>query len=385
MMSYLQNGDTHFCCGCRACVQKCPQQCISLKEKDGFFYPAIDQTRCIHCKLCEKVCQYTDENQDRRKERTVIKTYSVWHKDENELPNSTSGGVFFALAEQFVKDGGVVFGAGYTQDFSVKLFSASTAEECQAFRKSKYVFSSTDASYPQAEHLLKEGHKVLFFGTPCQIMGLYSYLGKEYENLFTVDIVCHGFNAPISLQSYLDMMEKKYKGKITALDFRHKTKGKAEPELRIAFSNGQLHTEPYRTSSFGKLYGSNALLMDSCTTCQYANTSRPGDLTIGDFWGIDQHCPQAYNADGTSLILVNSEKGNVLFESIKENVIAHEAELSWAVAHNQPLGRPSPKNPFSKKVISSLKEKGFEKTYHHYQMFDSKFFLVYRVFRKLVK
>ena len=385
MASYLQNGDTHFCCGCRACVQKCPKQCISLEEKDGFFYPVIDKERCINCGLCERVCQYTEKNQERRKDRTVLQTYAVWHKDEKEVLKSTSGGVFFALGEQFIQDGGVVIGAEYMPDFSVKLSAAATVEACKAFRKSKYVFCNTDTTYSQAERLLKEGQNVLFTGTPCQIMGLYSFLGKDYDTLFTVDIVCHGFNAPVSLQSYLEMMEKKDGGKTTSIDFRHKSRGNPDPELYMTFSGGQTHVEPYRTSDFGKLYGSNALLMASCTTCQYANTARPGDLTIGDFWGIEQHCPQAYHVDGTSLLLVNSEKGKKLLESMKENVVAHEAELSWAVAHNQPLGHPSPDNPFSKKVIRDLKEKGFEKTYRHYQTIDSKLFLVYRLFRKIFK
>lgn len=385
MTSYLQNGDLHFCCGCRACVQKCPQQCISMEEKDGFFYPVIDKERCINCGLCERVCQYTEKNQERRKDRGVPPIYSAWYNNETELPESTSGGIFFALAEKCIQSGGVVFGAEYTPDFSVKLASADTLEACKAFRKSKYIFSSTDTTYPQAESALKAGKTVLFSGTPCQIMGLYSYLGKEYENLYTVDLVCHGFNAPVALKKFIEMLEEKYGGKATYIECRHKIKGTGEQFFYATFSNGEVYQESFNSSPFGEFFNANVLLMPSCSACQYANTARPADLTIGDFWGIQQHSPQDYNVGGTSLILVNSEKGKQMFENVKENLVVHDAKLEAAMQHNPPLHKASPSNPFHFKVIRDLKEKGFEKTYRHYQAIDSKLCLVYRLFRKIFK
>lgn len=383
MASYLISGDTSFCCGCRACEQRCPKNCITMEERNGLFYPVIDKDNCINCKLCEKVCQYSEDNQKQLKNNHVLHTFAAWNKDEKEVIQSTSGGMFLTLARKIIDANGVVFGAKYTSDFSVDVAYGQTVDECKAFRKSKYVFSNTKETYKQAEAFLKEGRRVLFSGTPCQISGLYSFLGKQYDNLITVDIVCHGFNAPILLKSFLEMLEKQYGGKTNFLDFRSKVENVSEPYLKVSFNNGSVHTEPYRASAYGVLYGSHAALMPSCTSCQYTNTHRIGDITIGDYWGVEKYYPQAHNIDGTSLIFVNSEKGKQILDEIKEDAVLYETDLESALKQNQPLRYASPANPFAKSVISSLKKKGFKKTYTNYKFIYSKLFLVYRLFRKI--
>lgn len=383
MASYLISGDSSFCCGCRACEQRCPKNCITMEERNGFFYPVIDKDRCINCNLCVKACQYSEDNQKRLKHHHVLGTYAAWNKDAENVIQGTSGGMFLTLAKKIIDANGVVFGAKYDSDFSVELAFGQTIDECKAFRKSKYVFSDTKETYKQAEAFLKEGRQVMFSGTPCQISGLYSFLGKKYDNLITVDIVCHGFNAPILLKSFLEMLEKQYGGKTEFLDFRSKVKNVSEPYLKLNFDNGYVYTEPYRVSSYGILYGSHVALMQSCTSCQYTNTQRVGDITIGDYWGVEKYYPQAHNVDGTSLILINSEKGQRFLDEIKEDAALYETDLESAKKQNQPLHSASPANPFAKSVISSLKKKGFKKTYTNYKLFYSKLFLVYRLFRKI--
>ncbi len=383
MSSYLTNGNFNCCCCCGGCEQKCPQKCITFEEKNGFKYPLVNKSLCIDCGLCERVCQYSDENQSKFRKNKALNTFAAWNKNSEKVQKSASGGIFFSVAEKIISCGGIVFGAEYSNDFSVEIVSAFTIEACIPFRKSKYVFSNIGKAYVQAEAFLKEGREVLFTGTPCQIAGLYSFLNRDYEKLFTMDIICHGFSAPVMLKSFLEMMEKKYDNKVKSIDFRHKYSGKCEPILKIIFENGIIHEEPYRKSSYELLYSSNAALMTSCTSCKYVGIERIGDLTIGDFWGIEKYNPEAYNVDGTSLVMVNTEKGQRVFDSIKNELVFYSSDINTAVRHNSPLLRPSLKNPFHKTIIRSLNKCGFKKTFNKYKYFYSKIFLFYRLFRKI--
>ncbi len=383
MASYLVTKDTKFCCGCRACEQKCPQKCISMVEKNGFFYPSIDAKRCINCKLCEKVCQYSQVNQKRLEKNSFPHVYAAWNKDAALVEKSASGGMFFTAAKMVIGNGGVVFGAKYNQEFSVEIDFAESIEECEAFRKSKYAFSNTKESYQKAAAFLEEGRQVLFSGTPCQISGLYSFLKKDYDNLLTIDLVCHGLDAPIFLQSFIQMMEEKYGSKIISIDFRHKTEGQHKPNLKIVFENGAVYNSLFEASPYGVFFGSNVFLMPSCTSCQYANTNRAGDLTIGDYWKIFETYPKAFHTEGTSLVLVNTEKGKNFFSKIQNQLEFFETDLDTALKGNPTLSYPSRKNPFSRHVLASLKKKGFQRTYKNYVYFYSKLFLIYRLFRKI--
>ncbi len=383
MASYLVTKDTKFCCGCRACEQKCPQKCISMVEKNGFFYPSIDAKRCINCKLCEKVCQYSQVNQKRLEKNSFPHVYAAWNKDAALVEKSASGGMFFTAAKMVIGNGGVVFGAKYNQEFSVEIDFAESIEECEAFRKSKYAFSNTKESYQKAAAFLEEGRQVLFSGTPCQISGLYSFLKKDYDNLLTIDLVCHGLDAPIFLQSFIQMMEEKYGSKIISIDFRHKTEGQHKPNLKIVFENGAVYNSLFEASPYGVFFGSNVFLMPACTSCQYANTNRAGDLTIGDYWKIFETYPKAFHTEGTSLVLVNTEKGKKFFSKIQNQLEFFETDLDTALKGNPTLSYPSRKNPFSRHVLASLKKKGFQRTYKNYVYFYSKLFLIYRLFRKI--
>ena len=201
-----------FCCGCNACVQRCPKQCISMHEdEEGFLYPRVDKTICIECGLCEKVCPVINQNEPRK----PLKVYAAYNKDEKIRRESSSGGVFTAIAEQVIDEGGIVFGACFDENWEVKHDYTETKEGLKAFRGSKYVQSRIKDNYQKAEHYLKEGRKVLFSGTPCQIAGLKKYLCKEYENLLTVDFICHGVPSPKVWRMYLNETIARQCGKNT--------------------------------------------------------------------------------------------------------------------------------------------------------------------------
>ena len=193
--------DKKQCCGCSACVQRCPKQCIVMKEdEEGFLYPVADKDVCIDCNLCEQVCPVLRQ----REEREPLDVYAAFNKNEEVRMQSSSGGVFTALAESIIKEGGVVFGARFNEDWEVVHDYVETVEGLSAFRGSKYVQSRIGCTFSQAEQFLKQGRKVLFSGTPCQIAGLKLFLRKEYENLLSVDFICHGVPSPGVWRQYLN-------------------------------------------------------------------------------------------------------------------------------------------------------------------------------------
>lgn len=193
--------DKKECCGCSACVQRCPKQCIVMKEdEEGFLYPVVDKEVCIDCGLCEQVCPVLRQ----REEREPLEVYAAFNKNEEVRMQSSSGGIFTALAEPIIKEGGVVFGARFNEDWEVVHDYVETVEGLSAFRGSKYVQSRIGCTFSQAEQFLKQGRKVLFSGTPCQIAGLKLFLRKEYENLLSVDFICHGVPSPGVWRQYLN-------------------------------------------------------------------------------------------------------------------------------------------------------------------------------------
>ena len=193
--------DKSQCCGCEACVQRCPKQCITLHEdNEGFLYPLVDQTVCVDCKLCENVCPVLTPYADRK----PLQVLAAINIDEKIRMESSSGGIFTLLAESIIKEGGVVFGARFDDEWQVMLDFTESIDGLAAFRGSKYVQARTKSTYKQCEKFLKEDRKVLFTGTPCQIAGLHHYLRKDYNNLITCDFVCHGVPSPKVWRMYLD-------------------------------------------------------------------------------------------------------------------------------------------------------------------------------------
>lgn len=331
--------DYEKCTGCGACVQRCPKRCISWTQREfGFRYPQIDKDACVNCGLCEKVCP-TDKALEVPVEQKV---YAAVHKDTEVLAKSTSGGAFTAIADAIFAQGGIVYGAAMLDDMQVKHIRTTGKDDFEGLRSSKYLQSDTGTTYQMVEQDLKQGKFVLYSGTPCQIDGLKNFLGKDYETLYTVDIVCHGVGSQAYFDKYMDFARERY-GKIKALRFRSKEyAGWSCVVVVVVDSSDCLKKIPYR--DFDNYYYSYFLSGDiyrkSCYSCKYANTNRVGDFTLGDYWGVEALNLPLQTENGCSLLLVNNQHAMQLLDEI-ESLDRVETTVEQAAHCNKQLNAPS--------------------------------------------
>lgn len=334
----LQIKEKKDCCGCEACVQRCPQQCITVREdSEGFLYPVVDEGRCTDCGLCERVCPGLQPGEPRE----PLKVYAAKNPDEKVRIQSSSGGIFSLLAEQVIRAGGVVFGARFDGRWEVVHDYTEAMEGLEAFRGSKYVQSRTGETYRQAETFLRAGRKVLFCGTPCQIAGLKLFLRKEYENLLTVDFICHGVPSLGVWRKYLqEIAARRAAGKntvlsaslntsddisqnISSISFRDKALGwkKFSFVVRLSATDGAeknsvLLSECFSKNLFMRGFLTNLYLRPSCYACPAKSFRSGSDMTIGDFWGVECVLPDFDDDKGISGVMLNSRKAEVLWKSI---------------------------------------------------------------------
>lgn len=330
------------CCGCSACFQKCPKHCISMNEdEEGFLYPKVDANICVDCHQCEKVCPVINQSDKRYPENV----YAATNKNGDTLLRSSSGGIFSLLAEKIINDGGVVFGAAFDKEWIVKHTHVDTLEDLKKLQGSKYVQSDISDSYISAEDYLKIGRKVLFSGTPCQIAGLKKYLRKEYDNLLTVDVICHGSPSPGIWRDYLTEITERPKGfvgkntvllslkekpVITGISFRDKADGwkkfsfvirgksasMADKNTVLSSDNDYLLSEPASKNFFMRGFLNNIYLRPSCYSCPARCGKSGSDLLLGDFWGILRRHPEFYDPNGVSLVLAYTDKGKLALSDI---------------------------------------------------------------------
>ena len=347
--------DPKNCCGCTACASICSHDAISMEpDAMGFLYPKVDVGKCVECGLCEKVCQF-NENYDRSLNLEEPVAFAARHKDIDEVMKSRSGAAFVAISDYILEQGGVVYGAGYKDHFRVAHKRATTKEERDEFRGSKYVQSDLIGVFRSVKDDLKNGLTVLFSGTPCQTAGLNSFVGKKLrENLVLIDIVCHGVPGPYVWREYLAYLEKKHGAKICRVDFRDKVKfgWKAHNET-VTFEGGKM--------SYTHLFYQHIMFRHSCGVCHYTNLQRPSDITLADFWGWEKTDPTLNTDDkGYSLVLCNTEKGRQLFEAVKDRMNTMPVDMTKAMQPN--LEHPSEIHPKRMAFEKSFEKYGFEKT-----------------------
>ena len=328
------------CCGCTACASICNHDAITMEpDALGFLYPKVDESKCTNCGLCEKVCAFND-NYDKSLNLPKPDAYAARHKDMDEVMKSRSGAAFVALSDYILEQGGVVYGAGYKDHFRVAHKRATTKEERDEFRGSKYVQSDLTGVFRMVKQDLKNGLTVLFSGTPCQTSGLNSYVGKKLrENLVLIDIVCHGVPGPFLWRDYLRYIEKKQGDIISVVNFRDKEEfgWKAHHET-FKFVNGG------GKMIFTDLFYKHIMFRHSCGKCHFCNTTRPSDITLADFWGWEKTDPNINKDDkGVSLVLVNTPKGREIFGAVKDKLNIIPAELENCLQPN--LQRPSGIHP----------------------------------------
>lgn len=332
--------DFEKCTGCGACVQSCPKQCISWTEGEfRFKYPQIDKDICVNCGICERVCPIDKVLQT----PTTQKAYAAVHKDYQVLAKSTSGGAFTAIADAVFAQDGIVYGVAMMDNMQVKHIRTSNKEEFAVLRSSKYLQSDTGNTYQMVEQDLKQGKTVLYSGTPCQIDGLRHFLGKPYERLYTVDIVCHGVGSQAYFDKYLDFARKRY-GNIKTLRFRSKeyVGWSCGGVVVVTGSSDCLKKIPYRDfdNYYYAYFLSGDIYRKSCYSCKYANMKRVGDFSLGDYWGVEKlHLPlNTFN--GCSLLVVNSDKATKFLSKI-ETMNIKETRVDEAISQNEQLKHPS--------------------------------------------
>lgn len=351
------------CSGCFACASVCPEACITMtKDNEGFFYPVIDETRCINCNLCRKTCPVIKKTNTNNQPVA----YAVQNKNENIRMNSSSGGVFTLLAEQVINKGGVVFGAAFDENFNVAHIAVDNKEELYRLRGSKYVQSSMCNSYTEAKKYLKENRLVYFSGTPCQIGGLLSYIGREYDNLITQDIICHGVPSPMIWQKYLEYQTNKNSSAPESISFRKKKEGVSQYFLSIDFENGKKYEGTAQNDAMMIAFLRNLCLRNSCYNCSFKTKNRPSDFTIADYWGVQNVHPELNDKKGTSLVLVNSAKGEALFESIVADTVCVKSDVDVALSYNSSALKSAPRPETRELFMNSISSDNFEKTVNEF-------------------
>lgn len=308
----IQISDKSNCCGCTACVQRCPKQCIAMQEDvEGFFYPHVDLDSCVNCGLCEKICPQHAS----LKEHLPIKVLAAINKDEETRKQSSSGGVFSLIADSIIEQGGVVYGVRFDDKWHAVVDSAESREGIESFRGSKYVQAYNNGKYIDCESVLKTGRKVLYTGTPCQISGLKNFLGKEYDNLYTVDIVCHGVPSYKVWEAYLGDLNKS-SDDILSINMRDKSRGWKQYSYKILGSDGALFDDYASKSLYLQGFVRNYYLRPSCYSCKMKKGKSLSDITLADFWGIEKLDEAFSDNKGTSAVVVNSTKGQLFIESL---------------------------------------------------------------------
>ncbi|MPQ43536.1 Coenzyme F420 hydrogenase/dehydrogenase, beta subunit C-terminal domain [Clostridium tarantellae] len=325
-----------LCYGCESCYNKCPKNAISMEEgEDGFYYPVIDKNKCIECKLCDKVCQVLNKNKIKNDNINIEnkKCFAVFNKEEKIRMKSSSGGLFTVLSKEIILQGGSVFGAVFDENMNVIHAQAKTLEEISAMRGSKYSQSKIGNTYKEVYELLKLRKKVLFTGTPCQINGLYKFLGKEYEDLYTCDVVCHGVPSPLVFRKHLKSIENK-DGKIKSYNFRNKETGWKSYSIKIEFENNKEKNILFNHDIYMKGFLNDLYLRNSCYNCKCKGDELMSDITIGDFWGIEKKYPKYHDNKGICCVMVNSKKGSDILEKVKEEIFIEKVNLQDILDEN---------------------------------------------------
>lgn len=374
------------CTGCSACIDVCSINAIALEtDIEGFWYPKVNLGLCTDCGLCEKTCAELNIEELKLNGTTKLPiVFASYHKDDSIRYESTSGGMFSALANKMYDDGGYVGGAIFTEDFYAKHIISNQCEDLLKIRGSKHFQSDMTGIFRQIEKLLNIKEKVLICGTPCQMASLRLYLGKEYDNLITVDFICLGINSPKIFHKSLQSLERKYGAKAVFVHAKNKDLGWRSLAYKIKFANNKIYLREGRKDDFTRGFiETRCNCRPTCYECKYKGFPRISDITLGDFWGIEKSNSKLIdNNMGTSVVLLNSQKGILFFDSIKGSIEAEELTLSDVLPGNlalvQPISRPSINREEYYKAIDKLP---FDKVVKKY--FPSKHKLVKKFKKRL--
>jgi coenzyme F420-reducing hydrogenase beta subunit len=345
---------------------------------DGFIYPIINNDLCVECGLCKTVCAFQHEPVTYAK---PFATYAAVNKNQSVLTASASGGIFAALASVVFEKGGVVFGCAFNRDMVPEHICVDNLIDMKKLQGSKYVQSSINTTYAQTRKFLREGRWVLFTGTPCQIAGLKSYLGKDYNTLITADLICHGVPSVAFFKGYIKHLQAKLNGRVIDFKFRDKSKEWGLLGKVIYEKNGVMREKliPPYTSYYYSYFLKGDIYRENCYECKYASGSRQGDFTIGDYWGVEKAHPEINNRNGVSVLLVNSEKGMMMIEKLKKFLTLTESTFEQASVQNRQLRQPTDKSDRRGVILKMWREGGYQALAYEYYKTNKKQLMVFRI------
>ena len=358
---YLKTLDKYECCGCTACANVCAKKAITMEtDSEGFKFPVINKELCIDCGLCEKVCAFANPqyvNTD------SPKVYAAYHKNVDERKKSSSGGIFYSIAQWVIAQQGVVYGAAFDEELQLRHISAESEEQLQKLRGSKYLQSDLGDIYLKVRENLKNGRWCYFVGTGCQVAGLKVFLRKEYPTLITSDLVCHGTPSQKNFDKHIEYLNKKKNVKILKYEFRDSDRWGQYEKLTYMKGNSikTTTTGSYALSSYIYSFESLYTQRYSCYNCKFAQIPRQGDITLADYWGVKDFFPHIDISKGVSLILVNSEQGNTIWEQIKDNCEYYESRVEDGAKYNGNLVRKTQEPAIRKEIYEKIDELGYEK------------------------
>lgn len=339
--------DNKNCCGCSACVQKCPKHCISMVDDgEGFLYPCVDRTLCVDCGLCETVCPVINKGETYE----VASAFAAYANSDDVRASSSSGGIFRLLAEYVLSLDGLVYGVAMSADCRMaKFIRVSELQNLAMLQGSKYLQASVGDTYQKVKTDLDDDRYVLFSGTGCQVNGLRNYLGKEYPNLFCVDVLCHGTPSPALWEQYVDYIEAENQAKLIGINFRCKDKSWSDLGVKTGSDNEKQVFSPKDTDPYMQMFLRNYCLRPSCYKCVAKQVKR-SDMTIADFWGIHDVAPEMNDGKGVSLVLVRTAKGMDLFEKIKKQIrykgVSYEDGVRCNPVEYRSVNRPKERDIF---------------------------------------
>lgn len=332
-----------LCYGCEVCSNICPKSAITMIEGyDGFLYPIINGDKCINCGICDKACSVLNREESKKK-LTEREALAVYNNDESIRKESSSGGLFTALATYIIQQGGIVVGSVFNENIEVVHSLTDNINGIEPMRGSKYVQSKIGNSYTEVRKKLKEKKQVLFTGTPCQVAGLYNFLGDRHENLYTFDVICHGTPSPLVFKKYIEHI-KKNKNNIKKYNFRDKAHGWKNFNTKVDYIDNSVSIESFSKNIYMKGFLKDLYLRGSCYNCKYKEDNMLSDITIGDFWGIEGKYPEIDDDKGLSAVLINTDKGNELIANVKNELFIKKVYLEDISKGNPALIRPVAKN-----------------------------------------
>lgn len=364
---YLISENKKMCTGCRTCALACPKKCITMVEDEcGFYYPVIDKTKCINCKRCIRICPVSNDVPIYNNLEKEV-AYSYITNNEEDLLKASSGGAFFDIAKKFINgcDKYAIFGAAFDENIQVKHLYITDIKDIDLLRKSKYVQSDVNDSYINVKKFLNDGYKVVFSGTPCQIAGLKMYLNKEYENLLTIDLICHGVPSQKILNQAIRIEEKTRNIKITKLNFREKVKEKSgkffSKNLKICAENKTIILSP-KENAYLQGFQSGLFYRNSCYSCKFASIKRYSDVTIGDCWGIDNNKYDIHK--GVSCIIIHTAKGLMVAKELEGTL--SKLDVKFVIENNKQYSKPAEIHKNRNLFFNNLTDENFEKRVFKY-------------------